>query len=168
MNNKHGFTLIELLVVVLIIGILAAIALPQYQKAVMKNRYVQLIVRADALFKAGEMFFLENGRYPLDITELSIDITQGGVIQRTDATAEEHLGVVFPDHSVCATNPYAASCGLKKNNTYFVSFIRFWSRNTGHGTAACCAYAGIETEKICLSLGGKNKFMSGTIPCFEL
>ena len=59
--NKKAFTLIELLVVVLIIGILAAIALPGYQKAVEKSRMTQALVIANALQKGVDAYILENG-----------------------------------------------------------------------------------------------------------
>ena len=71
-----GFTLIELLVVVLIIGILAAIAMPQYEKAVMKSRYSNLMATVNALGAAEESYYMATGQYTNDFETL--DITPGG------------------------------------------------------------------------------------------
>lgn len=72
-KNNKAFTLIELLVVVLIIGILAAVALPQYQKAVVKSRTAQLYTAINSLGTAVHSYALANGEWPVSFDELDID-----------------------------------------------------------------------------------------------
>ena len=61
--NKKGFTLIELLVVVLIIGILAAMALPQYFKAVERSRMAEAVGLLGSIAQSQQRKFLQINKY---------------------------------------------------------------------------------------------------------
>ena len=76
-SRLGGFTLIELLVVVLIIGILAGVALPQYQTAVDKAQYGKIIPMTKALKDATEVYYMANGTYEFKIGDIDISGPSG-------------------------------------------------------------------------------------------
>ncbi len=84
MTRAHAFTLIELLVVVLIIGILSAVALPQYQVAVMKSRFATLMPLVRSIKDAQEIYYLTNNSYATSFEELDVEVPGGGETQTAE------------------------------------------------------------------------------------
>ena len=144
--NKKGFTLIELLVVVLIIGILSAVALPQYYLAVDKARYSTLMSVVKAIKNAQELFYLENERYALTWEELGEDsIPAGAIITNSDAK--------FKKFTVSLGGLYVP-CVWASNgkNSYLM-----WNNHSSSQTKiACYGYTigGDRAKRLCKSLGG--------------
>ncbi len=75
--NRRGFTLIELLIVVVIIGILAAIAVPKFQNTKGKANAASLRADLRNLVTAEEAYFYDNSAYTTDINALNIRVTTG-------------------------------------------------------------------------------------------
>ncbi len=142
-SNNKGFTLIELLVVVLIIGILAAVAVPQYQVAVEKSRYVQLVTLAKSYMQAEERYRMANGNYTFDFLELDVDIPNGWTLEN------EGKAIFSPDRKI--------RCTLQDGSSGGRSLTMYCKSTRGLMYHAVHNWCGAETElakKVCKSLGG--------------
>ena len=165
---KKGFTLIELLVVVLIIGILAAIALPQYQTAVDKARFVQAVADLDALKKAEEVYYLANGEYTKKLEDLDIDLKYASFDQdRYQSPDGKCYAVVKEVNSVHGSNTSTRAahlstyCVLKKpyaGNGYGerIGILMYMDRAT-YGSNTNPQPIPVEQRRICLPFEGKNQ-----------
>ncbi len=124
-ENNKGFTLIELLVVVLIIGILAAIALPQYQLSVDKSKLAGYHAIAKALADGYERYRLVHFDGPYDINMFDVGLPEGYIKVNPDSGGS---CAVFDDSYCCANSPIPGRYGSiicgKADNKFALQLIR--------------------------------------------
>ena len=153
MQNKQAFTLIELLVVVLIIGILAAVALPQYQKAVYKSRAAEAVTMLNAIVQAQEVYYLANGQYTDEISKLDVNVPSELI--STNPTE----GLFENKYSYACTAEKWCGASVNNANMPFFQFNYAHHPQTWPASIKYCHIFGYPTTKndtakaICQSLG---------------
>ena len=152
--NNDGFTLIELLVVVLIIGILASVALPQYQKAVDRSRFAQVKSVFNGIQKAQQLYRMENGAFAAKLSAL--DLPPSGCEYKS---GNESMCFYSWGYCYLACNP-TGTCGgclMQLTQGKDTDNVILFARGDGNWTANSC-YAtttSARAKKLCQAETGR-------------
>ena len=120
-----GFTLIELLVVVLIIGILASIALPQYRRAVLKAHLHKGIPLVASLYEAEQLYYMINGSYTTDIDSLEIEIPKDASCEKEQTDGYSGYLCNFGKISLANGNTSVSFFDVKNRIAYLYFVVDF-------------------------------------------
>ena len=152
-----GFTLIELLVVVLIIGILAAIALPQYQKAVERARAADALTVLNHIQQAYALHYLEKSDMEDETPRNIVGLENGVWDDEGDdfCTRDFYFEFAIPSIFVHRTNDMAADCSNLNSALYRLQLNMEASSGYWEDYKECNAYTDMG-YKMCQGLANQG------------
>ncbi len=146
--NRKGFTLIELLVVVLIIGVLSAVALPQYTTAIEKSRATEALTLSGAVRYAAERYYLQKDVWPTNENLKKLDIELPKNASCTSTYGGKNFCI-----SVSGTAPFVIKAERIAQPKYTIETSTSdgtnWTRKCKYNTAD-------ESAKFCYAIAGSK------------
>ena len=165
MKNKKGFTLIELLICVLIIGVLAAVALPQYKLAVEKSKAAQVLSLVKSFADAEERFYMLYDRYTYNYTDLDLELPSTKTAPCRSKSAQTCYDIEGWSFEIFRESKKGdpVSIEVNKDPIIITAYIEESRKNT-YGRLTCTVRNVANKEfghRICKALGGKSPQSDG-------
>ena len=163
MTNRKGFTLIELLVVVLIIGILAAMAMPAYFKAVERSRVAEAETMIGTVVNAQQRYKMKTGNYTikwkaLDVAPANADNTD---TYHTKGAGGNGFAITLYGTAANTNNTSGVRALREGTGQYGYTIYKLYDKP---GRAMCKASSDTHTDDqdLCADFGGKDTYADYT------